>query len=135
MPNNSRTRRPYVSPTPTNEIPQLSDQCRQQLNKACEVGTLIRQANAEGRVFNVGLVNQNASALVEQVKVFRSRLDQIDQSVQHLIGRNVGVSNIGSVLQAGEQYQRWMEDWADSGVKSVATIIGELRNSQGAVNV
>ena len=135
MPSNSSPRRAYVAPTPTNEIPQLSDQCRQQLNQACQIGSLIRQANAEGRKFNVGLVNQQAQALVSVVQNFSARLNQIDQSVKHLIGRSVGVSNIGSVLQAGEQYQRWMEDWAEQGLQPVTLIINELHNSQGAVNV
>ena len=132
MPSNANPRRQYVAPTPTHEIPQLSDQCRMQLNQACQVGTLIRQANAEGRKFNVALVNQHASNLVGLVNQYRQRLDQIDQSVKPLIGRSVGVSNIGSVLQAGEQYQVWMEDWTEHGVSEVSLILNELRQTQGA---
>lgn len=132
MPSNANPRRQYVAPTPTNEIPQLSDQCRMQLNQACQVGTLIRQANAEGRKFNVALVNQHASNLVGLVNQYRQRLDQIDRSVKPLIGRSVGVSNIGSVLQAGEQYQVWMEDWTEHGVSEVSLILNELRQTQGA---
>lgn len=127
MANNAPTRRPYQTPTVTDEIPLLSQQCRMQLNQACEVGTLIRQANADGRKMDVYVVNQNARTLVQQISTFQQRLEQIDASVRHLVGKSVGVSNIGSVLQAGELYQKWIEDWTEHGLATVSIILNELQ--------